>query len=286
MLYFSLCCALSVQAEIVVEDDIGQKIRLAEPAKKVISLAPHVTELLFDAGATDQIRGVVSFSDYPEQAKVIPRIGSYNQFDLEAIVALKPDLIIAWQKGNTMARIETVMSLGIPVFVNEPRSFEDIEATIIKFGNLLGTQQAARKRADEFNRELLRLEQENTHKSEVTVFYQVWDKPLYTVNGEHLISRVIEFCGGKNVFHEVSALSPQVSIESVLQRDPQVIVAGMARGREHWLDEWSRWSGLQAVRGQQLYAINADLIVRHTPRILQGTQRMCEIFDRVRESRK
>ncbi len=281
--FFSVSSAF---AEVRVEDDIGQLIILESPARRVISLAPHTTELLFDAGATDQLKGVVSFSDYPEQAKTIRRIGSYNQFDLEAITALKPDLIVAWQEGNTMARINQVMSLGVPVFVNEPRTYEDIETSILKFGKLLGTENKARQRAEQYTRELARLKQANNDKSPVRVFYQVWDKPLYTVNGQHLISRVIDFCSGINVFHQVSALSPQIGIESVLQRDPEVIVAGMAKGREHWLDDWKQWSGLQAVRNQQLYAINADLIVRHTPRILQGTQQMCDIFDQVRSARK
>ncbi len=285
LLLFGCLVASSSRADITLEDDIGQKIHLQKPAQRVISLAPHITELLFDAGATDQVKGTVSFSDYPEQAKHIPRIGTYNKFDLEAIVAIQPDLIIAWEEGNNMTRIKEVMGLGFPVFVNEPRSYEDIEESIRKMGVMLGTETTANARAEHFIHMLNKLKQNNRHKEAVDVFYQVWDQPLFTVNGQHLISKVIEFCSGKNVFEEVSILSPQISIESVLQRNPEVIVAGMAEGREHWLDEWKKWSGIKAVQNRHLYAINADLIVRHTPRILQGTEAMCELLDRVRQQR-
>lgn len=278
------CLAVSsVQAGIEVVDDTGQKIILEKAAKRIVSLAPHTTELLYASGATDQLIGTVSFSDYPDQAKQLARIGSYNKFDLEAIVALNPDLIVAWESGNTMTRINELKKLGYPVFINEPRSFDDIQKSILKLGLLLGTESVAKTQADNFLSELEKLASENKNKSPVKVFYQVWDAPLFTVNGDHMISRVIELCGGINVFHSLSVLSPQIGIESVLQKNPDVIVAGMSKGRQHWLDDWLKWPALKAVKNQQLYAINADLIVRHTPRILQGARKMCFILDRTRK---
>lgn len=284
-LLFSLIACLSVSpvhAGIEVVDDTGQKIILKKVANRIVSLAPHTTELLFASGATDQIIGTVSFSDYPEQARQIPRIGNYNKFDLEAIVALKPDLIVAWESGNTMSRINEVKKLGYPVFVNEPRTFDDIQQSMVKLGVLLGTPGVAKIEADNFLSEMKKLISENKNKSQVSVFYQVWDKPLFTINGDHLINRVIDLCGGKNVFLDMSVLSPQVGVESVLQKNPDVIVAGMNKGREGWLEAWLKWPGLKAVKNQQIYAINADLIVRHTPRILQGARKMCHILDKVR----
>ncbi len=271
-------------AEVRVVDDMGREIRLQQPAQRIISLAPHITELLFNAGASEQIKGTVSFSDYPEAAKKIPLIGSYNQFDMEAIAAKKPDLIIAWQEGNNMTRINEVMRLGVPVFINEPREFMDIPRSIENFGRLLGTEKQAQQSIKQFKSDFANLKRQNKNRQPVKVFYQVWDEPLYTVNDEHLISKVIRFCGGENVFADTPILSPQIGIESVLERNPKVIVAGMAEGREDWLDNWKKWTGIQAVREQHLYAINADLIVRHTPRILQGTQQMCQILDRVRDN--
>lgn len=281
-LLISACASQLVSAEVQVTDDLGQVIRLKAPAKRIVSLAPHTTELLFDAGATDQVKGTVSYSDYPEQANRVPRIGQYDKFDLEAIVALKPDLIVAWQSGNNMTRIEEVMTLGIPVFVNEPREFLDVSESIKKLGVLLGTEKVAQARAQAYVDSLQKMKSLSHEKSKVRVFYQVWDNPLFTVNGEHLISKVIKLCGGENVFSDVSSLSPQISIEAVMKRDPDVIIAGVNQGRTHWLPAWKQWTGLSAVKHQQLYAIDADLIVRHTPRILKGAERMCEILDQVR----
>ena len=272
-----------LHAEIVVIDDVAQRIVLNQPAERIISLAPHTTELLYSAGATNQIIGTVSFSDYPEQAKKIKLIGSSNKFDLESIVALKPDLIIAWKSGNTMARIEEVRSLGFPVFINEPREFADISETLVKLGVLLGTEKTAETHARQFNESISKLQIENKDKLSVRVFYQVWDDPLFTINGEHLISKVIKLCGGVNIFESVSALSPQIGVEAVLESNPEVIVAGTNESRSHWLAEWQKWTGMTAVKQQHLYAINADLIVRHTPRIVLGAQRMCEILDKVRK---
>ncbi len=272
-------------AQVQVTDDLGQLIQLKAPAKRIVSLAPHTTELLFDAGATDQIKGTVSYSDYPEQANRIQRIGQYDKFDLEAIVALKPDLIVAWQSGNNMTRIEEVMTLGIPVFVNEPREFLDVSESIKKFGVLLGTEKVAAARAQKYVESLQQLQSRSQGKSKVRVFYQVWDSPLFTINGEHLISKVINLCGGENVFADVSSLSPQISVEAVMERDPDVIIAGVNQGRTHWLPAWKQWSGLSAVKHNQLYAIDADLIVRHTPRILKGAERLCEILDQVRSAK-
>lgn len=275
-----------VHAAIEVVDDIGQKIWLKSPAERVISLAPHATELLFASGATEQVVGTVSFSDFPEKAKKIQRIGSYNKFDLETIVAMKPDLIIAWESGNTLSRIDEVRKLGVPVYINEPRSFSDISSTIRKLGLLLGTVKVAQAEAELFDRKLIKLKNKYINKPTVSVFYQVWNKPVFTINGEHLISKVIELCGGKNIFSELSVLSPQIGTESVLQRNPEVIVAGISKGRENWLNEWKKWPGLRAVKNKNLYTIKADLIVRHTPRILLGTIDMCHILDKVRVKRE
>ncbi len=282
LLIFLSAIGRMVYAEIQVVDDIGQVIKLKQSASRIISLAPHTTELIFDAGAGDRIIGTVSFSDYPEAAKKIQRIGSYDKFDLETIVSLQPDLIVAWETGNNMQRIRQVMTLGVPVFVNEPRSFEDIARSIETLGRLVGREAVAGQRAQAFRLELEKLRQQVKAGRPVRVFYQVWDDPLYTVNDKHLISKVIRLCQGENIFAELDVLSPQISMESVLERNPEVIVAGIGEGREDWLQKWQKWQGLDAVQQGHVRGINADLIVRHTPRILQGAKQMCNILDQVR----
>ena len=275
-------CFFTAQAEIVVKDDIGEMIVLPHVAKRVISLAPHTTELLYVAGGDEQVIGAVSFSDYPEKAKQLTRVGSYNKFDLETIVSLNPDLIVAWESGNTMSKIDEVKKLGIKVFVNEPRTFDDIQKSIINLGKLLGTEEAAEKQADLFGVRLKALQEKNKNKSTVRVFYQVWNDPLFTINGDHLINRAIDLCGGDNVFKDLNVLSPQVSVEAVIEQDPDAIIAGTGEGRSHWLGEWKKWQAMKAVKNQHLYAINADVIVRHTPRILQGAEMLCQHLDKVR----
>jgi iron complex transport system substrate-binding protein len=281
-----LCLSLvqeSLYASITVTDDAGQVLQLDQPARRIVSLAPHITELLFAAGAGASIVGVSGFSDYPPAARLIQRTGSGANLDLEKIVALRPDLVIAWQSGNPAGQVKQLRDLGLTVFVSEPRTLGDIEKTLARLGELAATQPQAQATIDSFNRRLLVLRQHNAGKEPVTVFYQVWDRPLMTVNDAHIISDVIRLCGGVNVFAGLNTLAPQVGIESVLQRDPQVIIA--AAGDAGDVDvpgDWQRWSFLSAVRNGHLYTIPGDVLVRHTPRILDGAELMCRILNRVR----
>jgi iron complex transport system substrate-binding protein len=273
---------ISADAEISVVDDAGRAVVLHQPAKRVISLSPHITELLYAAGASEQVVGVVSFSDYPPQARKLPLIGSNDKFDMEAIMAQSPDLIVAWQNGNPKSQVEQLIKLGFKVYISEPRKFEDIAKDIRQLGVMLGTQQQAEPAAEKFLHALQALRQQYSQRPPLRVFYQVWNHPVFTVNGEHLISKVITLCGGVNVFSDLVVLSPQVSIESVIAKNPDVIFYGSHETREDWADDWRKWPNIKAVANQHLFGIHADLIVRHTPRILQGAKQMCEYMDRVR----
>jgi len=175
------------QANVSVTDDTGREVRLAQPAQRIVSLAPHITELLFSAGAGGRIVGVVEYSDYPPAAKKLPRVGAYNAVDMERILALRPDLVIAWASGNPPALIEQLRSLGLTVFLSEPRSLEDVASNLERFGQLAGTQTTAQAAADEFRRRLQALRVRYSDRKPVSVFYQIWHRPLMTVNGEHLI---------------------------------------------------------------------------------------------------
>lgn len=285
LVLFYLSLSTNSYAGLSVEDDAGNTVTLVQPAKRIISLAPHVTELLFAAGAGQHIVGAVSYSDYPDAAKKLPRVGAYNAFDLEAIVALKPDLVVAWESANPAAALEKLQALSIPVFYSEPRRLEDVASSLERFGKLAATEHVAKTASAMFRKQLAGLRAKYSTKKPVSVFYQVWHQPLMTINGEHIISQVIELCGGRNVFSDLPTLAPKISLEAALQKDPEVIVAGnSALNHPGWKDDWKRWSDLRAVKNGHLFYVNPDIIQRHTPRILQGAEVLCKQIEMVRRS--
>ena len=270
-------------ADVSVVDDAGRTVTLVAPAQRIISLAPHVTELLYATGAGKYIVGTVSYSDYPAAAKKLPRVGSYNAFDLEAIVALQPDLIVAWQSANPAAALEKLKALSVPVFFSEPRRLEDVATNLERLGKLTANEVTANTVSATFRRKLAGLRSKYRSAREVSVFYQVWHQPLMTISGEHIISQVIGLCGGRNVFASLSTLAPKISLEAVLRKDPEVIVAGnSALNYSGWKDDWRRWPALRAVKNDHLFYVNPDIIQRHTPRILQGAGVLCKQIETVR----
>ena len=278
--------AAAAPAEISVRDDSGRTMVLPAPAHRIVSLAPHVTELLYAAGAGGAVVGAVAYSDYPAAAKTIARVGSGAGLDIEAIVALRPDLIIGWQTGNPAWQLERLANLGFPVFITEPHQIDDVADLLARFGRLAGTEQVAGKSADIFRRHAARLRARYSGRPTVTVFYQLLDRSLLTVNGRHLISDVIKLCGGTNVFADLPALVPRIDTESVLRKNPEVILAS---GDEplwpEWRDRWHAWPMLSAVERDNLFLIPPDLMHRHSPRILEGAERVCTALDQARARR-
>ncbi|MCB1895417.1 MAG: cobalamin-binding protein [Zoogloeaceae bacterium] len=271
---------------VTLEDANGQVLTLAAPARRIVSLAPHITELVYAAGAGGQLVGVVNFSDYPPAAAALTQIGSYNALDLEAIASLRPDLALGWRSGNREAHLARLRALGIPVFVSEARSLEEVAASIEQIGTLAGTGEVATAAADAFRERHALLRSRYQAEPPVRMFYQVWNDPLMTINGEHLISAVIRLCGGVNVFAGLDQLAPKINQEAVLAADPEAIVAsGMDQARPEWLDDWRRWRGLTAVGRDNLFFIPPDLLQRHTPRVLDGAEQLCGQLDTARERR-
>lgn len=271
---------------IVVKDDTGREIRLSKPAQRIVSLAPHATETLYAAGAKNQIIGAVDFSDYPPEAKTITRVGGYSRLDLEAILRLKPDLIIAWESGNSPAHVEKLRAMGIPVFVTQPNTMEDVATQLENFGRLLGTEKTANEAAANFRQKLEQLQTNYSSQPKVTVFYQVWKEPLITVGKPQIITRAIQVCGGENIFGSQPQLAPTVSLEAILSANPEAIVAtGMGEAKPEWLDDWKRWPRLLAVQRDNLFHINPDIMQRHTPRILEGTEILCGMLETARQKR-
>jgi iron complex transport system substrate-binding protein len=276
----------AVAAEIRLADDSGRSVALKQPAQRIISLAPHMTELLFAAGVGEHVVGTVEYSNYPAAAQRIPRIGDSAQLDLERIVALKPDLIVVWQNGNAQRQLDKLLRLGIPVFYNASRRLSDIARAIEQLGRLGGTETIALPAARAFVAREAELRQRYAMRAQVTVFYQIWDKPLMTVNGDHLISDVIRLCGGRNVFAGLKLLTPEISTEAVLAVDPEAIGGVTAEaGQAGNLDGWKKWPRLTAVARDNLFVIPADLITRNTPRILDGAVQLCEQLEAARARR-
>lgn len=283
-----LCGWLTVvQAEVAVTDDVGNAVKLPRPAQRIVSLAPHLTELLFAAGAGEKVVAAVEYSNFPEAAKSLPRIGSYAAFDIERIAALKPDLAVAWGSGNPPGPVAQLRRLGIPVFVSEPQQLEDIAPSLARLGALAGTGAAAQQAADAFERRHADLAARYERKRPVTVFYEIWNQPLMTVGGSHLISAVMALCGGRNVFADLAQPAATVGLEAVLHADPEAIVAsGMDEARPEWLNDWRHWPQLTAVRRGNLFFVPPDLLQRHTPRILEGAARLCDALDFARQRGK
>ncbi|KKO12457.1 cobalamin-binding protein [Pseudohongiella sp.] len=269
-------------SDLGVFDDDGTRIVLPAPAKRIISLAPSMTELLFSLGAGDQLVGVMDYSDYPPEALSLPVVGRYDSLDMERIVALQPDLIVAWRSGNPRGALNRLATLGFPVYVAEPDSLASIGDHLQRLGILTGHAAEGAQLNRQFSRQIEQLRADFGDKEPVRVFYQVWHSPMISVGGNELINDMINLCGGGNIFAELP-VGPKVNLEDVLARNPQVIIAsGSSAQAPAWLDEWLRWPQLAAVGNQHLYVIPPDQVQRHSLRALQGARQMCGHIDQAR----
>jgi iron complex transport system substrate-binding protein len=283
----SLALALSgtrADAAISVKDDDGQTVTLQQPAQRVISLAPHVTELLFAAGGGSQIVGAVSYSDFPEEAKRLPLVGSNSQLDLERIIALKPDLVVVWRHGNSERQIEMVRRLGIPMFHSEPTKLDDIPENVAKLGRLMGTDAVAGPVAARLREQLADLRKRYANRPPVRSFYQVWDRPLYTLSGRHIVSDALRLCGGENIFAALTVTAPVVTVEAVLKENPEAIFA-TAEKNYGGVNLWREYGTLTAVRNDNLFTIDGHLLNRAGPRMIAGAAQLCEKLELARSHR-
>ena len=272
----------AVRAEIALADDRGRDLVLQGPAQRIVSLAPNLTELLFAAGAGARLVGTVAYSDFPAPARRVARVGDSSAIDVERVVALKPDVVLAWRSGNPPGTIAKLEQLGVRVFVTEPGTLEAIADEIVLFGRIAGTDDVAGKAAAQFRREITALRHDYQGRRPVSVFYQVWHEPLMTVNSKQVITEVIDLCGGRNIFAGLPALVPRVSLEAVLAANPEAIVTASDRPAAEALANWSNWQQLRAVRDANLVVIPPDDISRPTPRLLNGARRLCAQLDRIR----
>jgi iron complex transport system substrate-binding protein len=276
----------AVRAAVSVTDDDGNLIALDAPARRIVSLAPHATELLYAAGAGDRVVGVLSTSDWPPEAATKPKVGDVHRLDMERIIGLAPDLVVTWPY-LVPAQVAILRARGVPVFMTRPTTIAGIADDIERLGVLAGTRAVATARAKAFRAELARLSAQRTDRRTVRVFYEIWNEPLYTVGGKHLITEGIRACGGDNVFASLTLPAPGVSVEAVLAAKPEAIIAGADGAvRPAWLDDWKRWTMLPAVAAGNLYTVDANLLHRPGPRFLDGVADLCAALDAARARRR
>lgn len=267
-------------------DDRDREVCLEAPATRIAALSPGATELVYAAGAGKKVVAVVAYSDYPPEAQEVQSVGSHTRMDLEALVTLRPDLVIGWMTGNPPEQLETIEALGMPVFYIEPRDVEGVSSAIERLAILADTREAGDQAAAVFRDGMAALAERYADVEPVGVFYQVWDEPLMSINDEHLIGQVVSLCGGINVFGALSRLVPRIDDESVLAADPEAIVAGgMGEENRHWLTHWEQYPTLTAVARDNLFFVPPSLIQRPTPRLLEGSRILCEKLEVARGRR-
>lgn len=275
-----LAAAAANAAAVTLTDDRGVTVRLEGPAQRVVALAPSLTELAFAAGGGSAVVGVVANSDYPPAAAHLPVVASSGGIDVEGVLAVKPDLVLAWGSGNRPADVARLESLGVPVLVTEPRRLDDVPRILRLIGRAAGTEASAEAAAQTFQTEIAGLRARYGAAREVTVFYQVWERPLHTIGGAHIIDEAIRVCGGRNVFADLKPLAPEVTLESVIAADPDVVLTGGGEGAG--VPSWARQANLRAVEEGRVYGIDADLVERATPRLARGVAQICERLGRAR----
>ncbi|MEM7358402.1 MAG: cobalamin-binding protein [Pseudomonadota bacterium] len=275
--------AANASSQFSVIDFAGNPVEMSAPARRIIALAPHVVENVYSSGAGDSLVGVVEYSNYPPQATELPIVGGYEKTNHERIIELNPDLIIAWQSGNSHSSVKRLKELGYRIYIDQPDSLRDVAKSIRDIGTLSGTSATAERVVTEYLESLSAVEARYKDVDKISSFYQVWNKPLQTISGGHIISDAIETCGGINIYADEFAVAPIVNIESVLERNPDAIIAsGMSSARPDWLDDWLEWDSLQAVQNNNLFFVDPDHIQRHTVRLLLGIESICEQLDQAR----
>lgn len=270
-------------APVEAIDDAGNLVRLPAPARRIVSVAPHLTELLFSAGAGERVVGAVAYSDHPAAARRIPRVGDSAQLDVERILALRPDLIVVWHHGTPALQLQRLRRLGIPLYAGESRTMADIAGTLRRLGALTGTAAMAEARAAAFEQQIATLRRQYAGRTPLRVFYQIWPQPLMTVNGRHLISEALALCGARNLFAALAPLTPTVTLEAVAALDPDAIVSGSVTAEAAAdLAGWQRLGSLRAVREQRLLVVDPDRLHRQSDRVVDGARELCEKLDALR----
>lgn len=278
--FLSLIAASCAQAaELCVKNPDGSAFCINQPAQRIVSLAPHLTEMVFAVGAGTHLVGVVDHSDFPPAARTLPSLGGYHQPDMEKLLSLKPDLVLAWRSGTSPAVLDTLHRLGIKVWVSRGEHIADIPLELRGIGVLSDHSTQGAQAADDFERELHKLTQQHAQARPVRGFYQIWPQPLITVSDGHFIAEAMQHCGIQNIVGKSSNLTPTWSIEAVLRARPEII---MTSPPARDFERWTRWPELPAVKNNALIILPPDVLMRPTARMLEGIRAMCAAAERVR----
>jgi len=278
--------ASTAAANVSVYDDSGQRVILPSNPARIISLAPGATEMLFVAGAGAQVIATVEYADEPDAAKRVPRIGDVVAVDLERLVALHPDVVVVWPGGGNPAQIEELTRMGIPVYRQQVNTLTDIATSLRRLGSMTGTRSVAEAAARALEERLSRLAHSYGVDVPPRVLLEVWNHPIYTVGGTHLISDALRVCGARNVFDDLQDRAPAVDVEAVVARDPDIIVAAAPPGvGSEWLADWRRFAGLRAVRTGKLIAFEDKRFTRLGPSVVDATEELCKTLKAARTSR-
>src|ERR1700730_6937895 len=274
-----LCASAAAAGVVIVSDDTGRTVTLPSTPTRIISLAPGATEMLFAAGAGKHVIATVESSDEPAAAKQVPRIGDVVAIDMEKLVALRPEVAVVWPGGGNPAQIEDISRMGIPLYRQQVNTLADLAGSLRRLGALAGTSDAAERAARDVEVRLATLEHTYDNGRHPTVLLEVWNHPIYTVGGTHLMSDALKICGARNVFGDLRELGPVIDVEAVVARNPDVIVAAAPPGTgADWLADWRRFTTLRAVRAGNLIAFEDQRLTRLGPSVIDATESLCKVL--------
>ena len=283
-LFCPLLLAQFAVASPVIINNNGTILSFNEPANTIVTLSPHASELVYSAGAGAKIIATVEHSDFPEQAKRIPRIGNAYSINIEKIINLNPDIIIAWSGGNNLKEIAKLQELGLKIYFSDIKSFQNISEDIINIGLIAGSEKISRMNAEKFNQSINTLRTRFSNKNKVRVFYQLWHDPLMTINKTHFIHQSIALCGGINVFANSPVQVSQVNIESVIHARPDILVAAIKEspGEPLIAFNWTEKIPPSLSFSSEFFTLDPDLLHRPTVRLARGTALLCETLSKHR----
>ncbi|MDP4537384.1 cobalamin-binding protein [Alkalimonas collagenimarina] len=257
----------------------------SEPApQRIIALAPHIVELLFDIGAGDQLVAVSDHSDYPAIARELPRVANYAAIQLEAVLSLQPDLVIAWRSGNPAADLQRLAALGVRIEYSDPKQLADVATELRYLGELTGHVQQAEQQAQRYEQELARLEQQYQQHQPVRVFFASSTQPLSTVANQAWPQQMLELCGAENPFADVKGDYPTIGPEQLLLAQPELIIVPSGSMQAINPADWTQFARIPAVQNQQFLQANADYLYRFTRRSLLGIKQLCQGIDDFRQT--
>ena len=269
-----------------VRDDLGSAVEVGPAPLRIVSLTPGATEMLFAAGGGGQLIATVQYSSEPAAARAVPRIGDVATIDMERLVALRPEVVIAWPAGGNPAQRAKIAALGIPLYQQQVARLADLPGSLRRLGTLAGTEPVAEQSAAALEARLGALERTYSAatppRQRPTVLLQVWNRPIYTVGGRHLMSDALALCGARNVFADLPEPGPLVDTEAVIARNPDIILAAAPTGEgATWVADWQRFPGLAAVRNHRVVAFENQALSRLGPSVLDATEELCRTIARV-----